>query len=490
MSTKTQSFLARHRRALLGAVTAFAVIGGLAAAPNLPLNLATVARAEAALTVRPTGFADVVARVKPAVVAVLVRRDIAPASTDTEAVPELSPDHPLYRFFRQFRERGGPQSPRQGAAQGSGFFISNDGYLLTNNHVVEGASSYKIVMDDSTELTAKLIGRDPRTDLALLKVQSDKALPFVKFSAIQPRVGDWVVAIGNPFGLGGTVTAGIVSARGRDIGAGPYDDFLQIDAPVNRGNSGGPTFNLDGEVIGINTAIFSPSGGSVGIGFAIPASLAESVVAQLRKDGAVVRGWLGVQIQPVTEEIATSIGLKEPRGALVAEIQPNSPAAKAGLKPGDAILALNGESIRDNRDLQRRVAALKPGTSNRIEVLRLTEKLNLTVEFGQLPGEAERAEIAPNAAPANEAVASLGMTLTSIKGGGVAIAGVDPRGQAAQRGLRAGDIILDIGGEPVAKPSDVQSKLSQARERGQKAVLARVRSEGKASFVPLPVQAS
>ena len=489
--SNNSSFLARHRRTLLGAAAAIALAGSATLGGALLTHGPSTARAEVAATVRPSGFADVVARVKPAVVAVIVKRDAAPGPASVqEDVPELSPDHPLYRFFRQFRDRREQQGQPRGSAQGSGFFISADGYLLTNNHVVEGGGEYHVVTDDGRDLRAKLVGRDARTDLALLKVDADKPFPFVTFSASQPRVGDWVVAIGNPFGLGGTVTAGIVSARGRDIGSGPYDDFLQIDAPVNRGNSGGPTFNLDGEVIGINTAIFSPSGGSVGIGFAIPSNVAENVVAQLRKDGAVVRGWLGVRIQPVTEEIAGSIGLGEAKGALVADIEPASPAARAGVKPGDVILAIDGTAIRDSRDLQRRVAALKPGSSQRLDVLRRGQKQTVTVEFGQLPGEPEQAQLAPDSEGEPSRLGGLGLTLVPAKRGGegVTIAAVDPRGPAASQGIRAGDVILDIGGETVAQPADVRAKLADARQSGLRSVLARIRQNGRSLFVALPVQ--
>ncbi|OQW49254.1 MAG: hypothetical protein A4S15_14240 [Candidatus Raskinella chloraquaticus] len=489
MSNQNSSLLSRHRRALLGAAAALALVGGFAAGSALPVHALSTARAEAPVSIRPTGFADVVARVKPAVVAVIVQRDnVQNSSADANDIPELSPDHPLYRYFRQFRDERGQQAPRPSAAQGSGFFITNDGYLLTNNHVVEGGSAYKIITDDGQKLNGKLVGRDPRTDLALLKVDADKPLPFVNFASAQPRIGDWVVAIGNPFGLGGTVTAGILSARGRDIGAGPYDDFLQIDAPVNRGNSGGPTFNLDGDVIGINTAIYSPSGGSVGIGFAIPATLAQTVVAQLRKDGTVVRGWLGVQIQPVTDEIAASLGLSATTGALVADVQPSSPAARAGVKPGDAILAIDGEAVHDSRDLQRRVAALLPGTSYKLDIQRRGQKSTLTVNLGKLPGDQERADAPDERSPAT--LGSLGLTLSPAtgEGKGVTIAAVDPRGVAAAKGIKAGDIILDIAGEPVAKPADVQAKLADARSNGQKSVLARIQSKGRSIFVPLPLQ--
>jgi serine protease Do len=287
-------------------------------------------------------FADIVEKVKPAVVSVRVKTQTV-ANEGGRDLEDLPPG--LRRFFREFGEEGmrpGRPQPRPGMAQGSGFFVSQDGYVVTNNHVVQNAVEVQLVTDDGKTLEAKVIGTDPRTDLALLKVKDGGSFPFVQLAQGKPRIGDWVMAVGNPFGLGGTVTAGIVSAQGRDIGSGPYDDFIQIDAAVNRGNSGGPTFNLKGEVVGVNTAIFSPSGGNVGIAFAIPAATVNQVVESLKKDGSVARGFIGVQIQPVTTEMAEAIGLKEAHGALVAEAQPDGPAAKAGVRRGDTITAVNG----------------------------------------------------------------------------------------------------------------------------------------------------
>jgi serine protease Do len=341
-------------------------------------------------------LADVVEKVKPAVVSVRVKvntvADRGDDGEDAEAfgMPDLPPGSPMDRFFHRFRDgQGGSgfrfrQGPRRNAeAQGSGFFISADGYVVTNNHVVDHASEVQVTMDDGRTLDAKVVGTDPKTDLAVLKVKEGGNFPYVPFAAKTPRVGDWVVAIGNPFGLGGTVTAGIVSARGRDIGAGPYDDFLQIDAPVNRGNSGGPTFNLNGEVVGINTAIASPSGGSVGIAFAIPSDEAQKVVASLKDNGAVSRGFIGVQIQPVTKDIAEAMGMTEPKGALVAETVRGGPAEKAGLKRGDTIVAVEGQPIREPKDLSRRIAAFDPGKSVSLTVLRDGKERTVTIEIGR-----------------------------------------------------------------------------------------------------------
>ncbi len=341
-------------------------------------------------------FADVIDRVKPAVVSVRVKvQNVSTNGNDDEgqqfSMPDLPEGHPLERFFRQFRDqqpgRGDPrQAPRRfGQSQGSGFFISADGYLVTNNHVVEKGVEVQVVTDDGRTLDAKVIGTDPRTDLALLKVDGVTDMPYVKLASNKARVGDWVLAVGNPFGLGGTVTAGIVSAQNRDIGAGPYDDFIQIDAPVNRGNSGGPTFNLSGEVVGVNTAIFSPSGGNVGIAFAIPASTVEQVVNSLKEHGTVTRGFIGVQMQPVTKEIAEAIGLKEPKGALVAEALKDSPAAKAGIRTGDTIVAVDGETIKEAKDLSRKIANVAPGKQVSVTVYRDGKERTVTIEVGRQP---------------------------------------------------------------------------------------------------------
>jgi serine protease Do len=339
-------------------------------------------------------FADVIERVKPAVVAVKVKVQNAAARSDGAqfSTPDLPEGHPMERFFRQFRDRlpGGEHGPRGhgprqfGQSLGSGFFISADGYVVTNNHVVQNGSEVEITMDDGETFDAKVVGTDPKTDLALLKVEG-KDFPYVRLASQKARIGDWVVAIGNPFGLGGTVTAGIVSAQHRDIGAGPYDDFIQIDASVNKGNSGGPTFNLSGEVVGVNTAIFSPSGGNVGIAFAIPASTVDHVVTALKENGSVTRGFIGVQIQPVSKDIAEAIGLKEPKGALVAEAMKDGPAIKAGVKAGDAIIAVDGQPIDEAKDLSRKVAQIAPGKSLSLTLWREGKEHTVTLEVAAQP---------------------------------------------------------------------------------------------------------
>lgn len=387
----------------LGAAAVAALIAG--GAVESGLIVPNAAHAELRSMSQPVqnvpSFADVIERVKPAVVAVKVKvQNVASRDDDGEgqqfSMPDLPPGHPMERFFRQFRdqmpgrgERGdrGPRGerPRQfGQSLGSGFFVSADGYVVTNNHVIDKASEVQITMDNGETLDAKVIGTDAKTDLALLKVEGND-FPYVRLAGQKARIGDWVVAIGNPFGLGGTVTAGIVSAQHRDIGAGPYDDFIQIDASVNKGNSGGPTFNLSGEVVGVNTAIFSPSGGNVGIAFAIPASTVEQIVADLKDKGSVTRGFIGVQMQPVTKEIAEAIGLKEPKGALVAEAMKDSPAAKAGVRTGDTIIAVDGQPIKEAKDLSRKVAQVAPGKSLSLTLWREGKERTVTLEVASQP---------------------------------------------------------------------------------------------------------
>lgn len=388
-----------RRAALLAGAAALSVglVAGLGA--SLSTGVSSAIAQSVTQFAGPPSFADTVEQVRASVVSVRVK---ARAETTAErggpSMNDIPPGHPLERFFRQFGENGegalvprgrgradrGNERPAQ-MSQGSGFFISGDGFVVTNNHVVENAVEVQLVTDDGRTLNAKVVGTDPRTDLALLKVTDAGTFPFVKLSASNPRIGDWVLAVGNPFGLGGTVTAGIVSARNRDIGSGPYDDYLQIDAAVNRGNSGGPTFNAAGDVIGVNTAIVSPSGGNVGIAFAIPASTVAKVVADLKDKGSVSRGFIGVQIQPVTAEIADAIGLKAPAGALVADATAQGPAAKAGLRRGDTITAINGAAIKDARELTRRIADVKPGDQIKVTVWRDGRERSVAIEVGRQP---------------------------------------------------------------------------------------------------------
>ena len=477
------------RQALLGAAAA-ASLGGAVVA--LPVGAAPAVAAESA---GPASFADIVDRVKGAVVSVKVKlADGAEEEPEVDGRP-FPRGGPFDRFFRHFglpapNEGGGPPAPRHehGMAQGSGFFISADGYVVTNNHVVEHASEVTVTTEGGKVVTAKVIGVDPKTDLALLKVDGGD-FPFVNFAAKAPRVGDWVIAVGNPFGLGGTVTAGIVSARGRDIGSGPYDDFLQIDAPVNHGNSGGPTFNVDGQVVGVNTAIFSPSGGSVGIGFAIAADVVQSVIEQLKTHGAVARGWLGVEIQPVTPDLADTLGVKPDTGALVAKETADSPAAKAGVKVGDVIAEVNGEAVADPRDLAKRIAALGPSKTAALTVSRDGKTQKIDVPLGAMPADqTATAEAAPEPAESKSALANLGVELEADKDGGAKILSVDPDSAAAERGLEVGDVIVDAGGKAVGKPDDVADALQEAKSAGRKAVLLRVRTNQTVRFVALPVK--
>jgi serine protease Do len=466
--------------------------GAFFAAPAYAQNLSQEAQK---LGQRPVGFADIVAKVKPAVISVRVKIDkpVGPAMSEDDG--QFPPGSGMERFFKRFgMPNGGGEGNGGGhhmvTGQGSGFFITADGYAVTNNHVVQDAENVQVTTDDGKTYSAKVIGTDTRTDLALIKVDG-KDFPFVKLSDATPRIGDWVLAVGNPFGLGGTVTAGIVSARGRDIGAGPYDDFIQIDAPVNKGNSGGPSFDVDGNVIGVNTAIFSPSGGSVGIAFDIPADTVKNVVAQLRDKGKVTRGWIGVQIQPVTAEIADSMGLKKASGALVSEPQPNSPAAKAGIASGDVITTVDGNPVNDARDLARRIGTMAPDTSVKLGVLHDGQEKTVTLTLGMMPNEKTAAnQENPHAAPDSD-MPKLGLTLApstkSAEGNGVVVTAVDPNGVAADNGFQVGDVILDVGGKSVANPGDVRKQLADARKEGKRALLFRVKSGEGTRFVALPL---
>ncbi|HET7492436.1 MAG TPA: Do family serine endopeptidase [Bradyrhizobium sp.] len=460
---------------------------------------------EVSKVAQPIGFADIVERVKPSVISVKVNinEKLSKNDSDEDSSP-FQPGSPMERFFRRFGGQDGlppglrgPRGRGVVTGQGSGFFISPDGYAVTNNHVVDGADKVEVTSDDGKTHTAKVIGTDARTDLALIKVEGGSNFPFAKLSDGKPRIGDWVLAVGNPFGLGGTVTAGIVSANGRDIGNGPYDDFIQIDAPVNKGNSGGPAFNTEGEVMGVNTAIYSPSGGSVGIAFAIPASTVKSVVAQLKDKGSVSRGWIGVQIQPVTSDIADSLGLKKAEGALVAEPQANSPAAKAGIESGDVITKVNGETVKDARELARTIGGLAPGTAVKLNVLHKGEDKTVNLTLGQLPNSLEAKADTDNGDKGNNArgtdVPKLGLTLApanSVAGAGkegVVVTDVDPKSAAAERGFKEGDVILEVAGKSVASVADVREAVNTARNDNKNSVLMRIKSGGSSRFVAIPI---
>ncbi len=451
---------------------------------------------------QPIGFADMVERVKPSVISVKVTMKES-ASDAANMSDNDGSGSPMERFFRRFGgPNGGPQNPERNnrhgemMGQGSGFFISSDGYAVTNNHVVDGAEKVEVMTDAGKTYTAKVIGTDPRTDVALIKVEGGSDFPFAKLSDGNARIGDWVLAVGNPFGLGGTVTAGIVSARGRDIGSGPYDDFIQIDAPVNKGNSGGPAFNMQGEVAGVNTAIYSPSGGSVGIAFSIPASTVSNVVAQLKDKGSVTRGWIGVQIQPVTQDIADSLGLKKAEGALIADPQKDGPAAKAGLESGDVITAANGQSVKDARELARIIGGFAPGSTAKLDVLHKGRSKVVSLTLGQLPNAQQTkadAEADGKGSSHGTDVPRLGLTVApagKVDGAGkegVVITKVEPKSAAADRGLKKGDVIVEVAGKSVSNPADVGEALDAARADKKSSVLMRLRSGDASHYVAVPL---
>jgi serine protease Do len=455
---------------------------------------------------KPVGFADIVERVKPSVISVKVNinEKVAKDESGNNDDSPFQPGSPMERFFRRFGGQDGLPPGLRGmprgrvvTGQGSGFFISADGYAVTNNHVVDGADKVEVTTDDGKIFKAKVIGTDARTDLALIKVEGGSNFPFAKLSDGNPRIGDWVLAVGNPFGLGGTVTAGIVSARGRDIGNGPYDDFIQIDAPVNKGNSGGPAFNIEGEVMGVNTAIYSPSGGSVGIAFSIPASTVKNVVAQLKDKGTVNRGWIGVQIQPVTPDIADSLGLKKAEGALVAEPQPNGPAAKAGIESGDVITAVNGEQVKDARELARTIGGFAPGAAVKLTVMHKGKDQTINLTLGQLPNSIEAKADTDNSDKGGLSrgtdVPKLGLTLApanSVAGAGkdgVVVTEVDPKSAAAERGFKEGDVILEVAGKSVTNAGEVREAIDAARTDNKNSVLMRIKSGGSSRFVAVPL---
>jgi len=502
-----RSLLSARKAALMASVVAGLGMAVYGFSPSTsPANLiASPAHAQVNNEVRkverPVGFADVVEHVKPSVISVKVNIKEKSASNDSEDSP-FPPGSPMERFFRRFGGPDGLPGMRGGrgghaiTGQGSGFFISADGYAVTNNHVVNGADKVEVTTDDGKTYTAKVIGTDQRTDVALIKVEGGSNFAFAKLADGKPRIGDWVLAVGNPFGLGGTVTAGIVSAMGRDIGNGPYDDFIQIDAPVNKGNSGGPAFNVDGDVIGVNTAIYSPSGGSVGIAFSIPAATVKSVVAQLKDKGSVSRGWIGVQIQSVTADIADSLGMKKAEGALVAEPQANGPAAKAGIESGDVITAVNGETVKDSKELARTIGAMAPGASVKLNVLHKGQDKVVTLTLGQLPNtveaKADNDDDSKGAARGTD-VPKLGMTVApanTVAGAGkegVVVTEVDPKSAAAERGFKEGDVILEVAGKSVNSAGDLREAVSAARNDNKNIILMRVKSGGQSRFVAIPL---
>jgi len=512
------TFSSRARRwAGASALAILAGIGGGSAfvAATAPSNAQQAQLLPAAQIIAPAvtnapNFADLVEAVKPAVVSIVVEgnekadRQLQRGGRQFNFnFPDLPDDHPFKDFFDQFGQQGQggdpgnavPQAPRKFMAAGSGFVISADGYIVTNNHVVDNASKVTVVFDDGTEKEAKVIGTDVKTDLAVVKLDGETDLPFVKLSDVEPRVGEWVVAVGNPFGLGGTVTAGIISARGRDIQGSAYGDFLQIDAAVNTGNSGGPDFNMNGEVVGVNTAIFSPNGGNVGIAFAIPASVVKQVTDQLIASGTVTRGFLGVGIQDVSRDIAESVGLPTAQGALVTEPTKDSPADKAGVKSGDVITQVDGKDITTALDLSRTIAGKNPGTKVELTIFRDGKEQKLTVELGKLDeatvAEEDQQQPVQPEEPAAPAPTSVGLTLVPNSGSeGLLVQDVDPASPAAEKGFAVGDTILEVNNQKVSSVDEFEKAIQGVKDAGRGTALVKAQRDGNTRFIGLPLSAN
>jgi serine protease Do len=473
----------------------------------------------------PESFADLAEQLLPAVVNISTTQTVRqpergpqgpqgqnPNRRGGPEIPQFPPGSPFEEFFKDFFERGQrpDQAPRRATSLGSGFVIDAAGYVVTNAHVIEGADTDGITvrLHDDTEFKAQLIGKDAKTDLALLKITpGQRKLTAVKFGdSTRARVGDWVLAIGNPFGLGGSVTAGIVSARARDINSGPYDDFIQTDASINKGNSGGPLFNMAGDVIGINTAIYSPTGGSIGIGFSVPSTLAKPVIDQLREFGRTKRGWLGVKIQGVTDEIAESLGLGKARGAMIASVNEGGPADKAKIRQGDVVVTFDGKDVTEMRRLPRIVAETPVERDVPVQIWRDGKLVSLTVRVGELDENEQVAAVptkpdaAPNARGGQAKVEALGLALAPISPElrqkfdidqnttqGVVVTEVDQTGPASEKGVRPGDIVVEVGQEEVKTPADIKTKVDKARQAGRKSVLLLVDRQGEMRFIALRI---
>jgi serine protease Do len=489
-------------RCSAGKVTALGIIPGLLAGFLLA--------GPAAAKPGPDGFADLAARLLPAVVNISTTQTIKPDKTaknqptpSPHAEPESPPsdeNSPFEDFFKDFFDKQGKTPmPRHAISLGSGFIVDPSGLVVTNNHVIADADSITVTLQDGTDLKAELIGKDTKTDIAVLRVKPAKPLPSLTLgNSDVTRVGDWVLAIGNPFGLGGSVTAGILSARAREINAGPYDDFLQTDAAINRGNSGGPMFNMAGEVIGINTAIYSPSGGSIGIGFAIPSNLAKPIVDQLEKFHHARRGWLGVNIQSVNDEIAETLGLGKPRGALIAAAQDGGPAKAAGLLPGDVVLKFDGKDVTDMHHLPRIVAETPIDKSVKVVVWRKRQQVTLDVKVGELKENPQVATATPPVpAPAPGGGTVLGLTVANLtpdlrshysiaeSTSGVIVTDVTHGSAAADKGIRAGDVIVEVAQQEVKAPQQLTARVDEAKKQGRKSVLLLVDHGGDLHFVVL-----
>jgi len=441
----------------------------------------------------PGSFADLSERLSPAVVNISTAQML-------EAGPGIGQGSPLEDLFRDLYPEDGGETPRRVQSLGSGFVIDPKGIVVTNNHVILDADEITVTFPDGLTLEAEVVGVDPQTDVAVLKINHDKPLPYVSFGdSDKARVGDWVLAIGNPFGFAGSVSAGIISARNRDINAGPYDDFIQTDAAINRGNSGGPLFNMEGEVVGVNTAIISPTGGSIGIGFSVPSNLVKRMVAQLQEFGAVRRGWLGVRVQTVNDELADALGLARPEGALVAEVTPGGPAEQAGIEPGDVIIAFDGEPVREMRDLPRMVADTAIDKTVPITIIRDGEELALDAMIGLLDEEGGPAspDFSPEAVPESTELADLGLSLSPLSDSaraeygipegidGVLVTAVAAEGQAAEKGIGAGDVIVEVAQQTMDDPAEIKAIIETARDSGRRSVLFLVHSRGELRFVPL-----
>lgn len=500
--SRTSRWLGASALALLvgvgGVSTAFVMTGQAANA-----QVQNAAQIVVPQTSVQQGFADLVDAVKPAVVSIRVEAE-APGRTVQRGgrdfnfefnFPDLPEDHPFRDFFDQFGGRGGAPGPggesrpRQFLAAGSGFIVSEDGYVVTNNHVVEDATKVTVVFEDGSEQVAEIVGTDERTDLAVLKVEGDD-LPFVSFENEPSRVGDWVVAVGNPFGLGGTVTVGVISGSGRNIGGSSYGDFLQIDAAVNTGNSGGPAFNTNGEVVGVNTAIYSPNGGNVGIAFAIPAHTVKQIVTQLIENGSVTRGYLGVSIQDVSKDIADGVGLPNARGAIVREPTEDGPAGAAGIKSGDIILKVDGDQIDDALDLSRTIAGKAPDSTVELTLWRDGAETTISVQLTQLDETAQATPdnpVPPQALP--EAATSLGMTLVpnGDGSGGLLVQNVEEGSAAGQRGIATGDVVLEVDNQVVQTPGDFDQAIAGVQQKGLNTALLKVSRGGEARFIGLPI---
>ena len=453
----------------------------------------------------PPSFADTIDKLSPAVVNISTSQIVKPAD---EVAPPAFPPGSGFEGFNEYlsQQYKAKIKPKKATSLGSGFIIDPSGIIVTNNHVIGNGEDIKITLHDNTELKAKVLGRDTRVDIAVLKVDIGRKLPSVQFGdSDDVRVGDWILAIGNPYGLGGSVSAGIISARARDINVGPFDDFLQTDAAINRGNSGGPMFDLSGKVIGINTAIFSPTGSNVGIGFAMPSALVEPVIKQIIQYGKSRRAWMGVKIQTMTKEIAQSLGLKEPKGALILEVNDNGPAEKAGLKEGDVITSINGQPVSNMRKLPRIVAEKQIGEKINVEYMRGGKTLTTTATLGELDGDKDAAAETKEAAPApKKAIAKsevkrlIGIEMVEINHDlarrydlptekGLLVSAVNPDGGAAEQGITEGNIIVKANNEPVSKISELEEAVANAKKQGRSSILLLVMGGDETRFVAVPL---